>query len=48
LNNYNLGYNQNQEEAEDKKENEEPPGENRPQNNVDQHRPDNLFYHRSE
>jgi hypothetical protein len=43
LNNYNLGYNQNQEEGEDKKENEEPPGENRPQNNVDQHRPDNYF-----
>ena len=43
LNNYNLGYNQNQEEAEDKKENEEPPGENKPQNNVVQHRPDNYF-----
>ena len=43
LNNYNLGYNQNQEEAEDNKENEEPPGENRPQNNVVQQRPDNYF-----
>jgi len=48
LNNYNLGYNQNQEEAkenniEDNKDNEEPPGENRPQNNVVQQRPDNYF-----
>ena len=43
LNNYNLGYNKNQEEAEDNKENEEPPGENRPQNNEEQHRPDNYF-----
>jgi len=48
LNNYNLGYNQNPEEAkenniEDNKDNEEPPGENRPQNNVVQQRPDNYF-----
>ena len=46
LNNYNLGY-QNQEDAkennEDNKESEEPPGENRPQNNLDQQRPDNYF-----
>lgn len=46
LNNYNLGY-QNQEDAnennEDNKESEEPPGENRPQNNVVQQRPDNYF-----
>ena len=48
LNNYNLGYNQNQEESkenniEDNKDNEEPPAENRPQNNVVQQRPDNYF-----
>ena len=46
LNNYNLGY-QNQEDAkennEDNKESEEPPDENRPQNNVVQQRPDNYF-----
>ena len=46
LNNYNLGY-QNQEDAkennEDNKESEEPPGENRPQNNLVQQRPDNYF-----
>ena len=48
LNNYNLGYNQNQEEAnenniEDNKDNEESPNENGPQNNEEQHRPDNYF-----
>ena len=48
MNNYNLGYNQNQEEAkenniEDNKDNEEPPNENRPQNNAAQHHPDNYF-----
>ena len=47
LNNYNLGY-QNQEDekennVEDNKDNEEPPDENRPQNNVVQQRPDNYF-----
>ena len=46
LNNYNLGY-QNQEDEkennEDNKDNEEPPDENRPQNNVVQQRPDNYF-----
>ena len=49
LNNYNLGYNQNQEEAsennniEDSKDNEEPPDDHRPQENVVQQHPDNYF-----
>jgi hypothetical protein len=48
LNNYNLGYNQNQEEGneyniEDNEDNEEPSNENNPQNNVVQHHADNYF-----